>query len=147
MAQEFKTIASDPLDLKPKEGASEQGGPPYPFLSPKMQQYPVEWHLFTPSLVILSKSIAARSRGAQRGPFTCQAVICSHVQLNHLGTKLSCPSCPTHSLTLMHSNDMASGCIPLGLQTQGKSVLCLGVITQIGSLRLRYHSLQEKLLC
>ena len=58
--------------------------------------------------------------GYTEGPSTSQAVICFHMYQAHLGSRLSFPSVPGHSVTLTPSNTMASRHIPLGLLTLSK---------------------------
>ena len=123
-AQGSKTMASNPLVPKPKGGTSEQMAPFYAFLSPRRQQYLLEWHLCKLTWVILNKSIAARSRGAQRDlhlPMLLYALICAGpiwTQNYHVHPA------PAPSVTLMPSNNVVSRHIPLGLQTPFKECLC-----------------------
>ena len=44
LAWQPKTVATDPPVPMPKGGISEQGGPPYPSLSLRRQQYLLEWN-------------------------------------------------------------------------------------------------------
>ena len=128
-------------------GMSGQGVPPFPFLSLRRQQYHLEWNLCKLTWVILSKFIAARLSGAQRDLWLPRLIYAPMFTRPIWAQNYHVPPASTPSLTLIPSDDMASGYIPLGLQTQCKSVLCLYVITKIDSLRLRHQSLQEKSLC
>ena len=90
-------------------------------------------------------------KGCPGGPSISHAAICSHMCQAHLGTKLSCPFCPRTFLTLMPSDVIASGYIPLGLQTPFKECSCSYVVTKIAIFRSaraykRSHSVRSSLI-
>ena len=112
MAQE-----SEALVPKLKGGVSLQGAPHLAIPQSKEEAIPAEMEPLQINVGDTKQVYHCHVEGCKEGPSTSRAAICSHVCQAHLGTKLSCPSCPHTFLILMPSDAMASGCIPLGPQT------------------------------
>ena len=87
-AKESKTVATDPLVLKPEGGASEQGASPYPSLNLRRQQYLLEWSPCKLTWVIQSESIAVVSRDVQRDLQPLMLLFVPNRCWAYLGTKI-----------------------------------------------------------
>ena len=131
-AQDSKTMTTDPLVPKPKGGVSEQGAPPYPSLTLRRQQYPLECNPCKLTWVIPSESFVTVLRDVQRDlwlPMLLFVLTCIGpiwAKYDHAHHVL------TPFLTCTPSDDMASRCIPQDLQIPFKECSWSYVVIKIG---------------
>ena len=111
---------SEAIVPKPKGGMSEQGALLYTSLNLRRQPFPLEWNLYESMWAIPSKFTAVVLSDVQKDlwpPMQLYVLTCirpiwaQNYHIHHV---------PIPFPTLMPSNNMASGCIPLGFQTPFK---------------------------